>query len=274
MVLDHVPQGTGVVIVAAPGFNAQPFSQGNLDIFNRVGVPNPLKQGVAKTQGQDILHHFLTQVVVDPEDLVFSKRIADLLVQDFRAGQVSPEWLFNHQAVKAGPGQMLVGNVFGDRPKEAWGHGHVEDAVAAAFIALVQFLGQLLQSHIVFNVGYVVGLVVKMAGKFRQLCFVDLFPAFMDSLGHLLAQVFMRPWPPGCADNGKIVMNDIPAVEIEEGRIDLAVGQVAAAAEKDHYCWNIVHYSTSKKSTTNYFSNLSAQAKQKRPRRNVLFVYS
>ena len=84
----------------------------------------------------------------------------------------------------------------------------------------------------------------------------------------------MRPWPPGSADNGKIVVNDIPAVEIEEGRIDLAVGQVAAAAEKDHYCWNIVHYSTSKKSTTNYFSNLSAQAKQKRPRRNVLFVYS
>ena len=125
--------------------------------------------------------------MVDPEDLVFSKRIADLLVQDFRTGQVSPKWLLNHQAVEAGPGQMLVGNVFGNRPKEAWGHGHVEDAVSAAFIALIQFLGQLLQSYVVFNVGYVVGLVEKVAGKFRQLRFVDLFPAFMNSLGHLLA---------------------------------------------------------------------------------------
>ena len=75
MVLQHVTQRTGLVVVAGTFFNTQFFTQRYLDVVDVAVVPQRFDNRVAKTQGLNVLNHFLTQIVVNPEDLVFVERL-------------------------------------------------------------------------------------------------------------------------------------------------------------------------------------------------------
>ena len=80
MVLHHVTQSTGVVVVTGPFFNPELFGQGYLYVVDVTVVPKGFNDRVPKAQGLDVLDHFLTQVVVNPEDLVFLKRLGKFIV--------------------------------------------------------------------------------------------------------------------------------------------------------------------------------------------------
>ena len=75
----------------------------------------------------------------------------------------------------------------------------------------------------------------------------------------------------GSADNDKIVVNDIPAVEIEEGRIDLAVGQVAAAPKRI-ITVGILFIIVPQKNQLLTILAIYRRKQSKTPQRNVLFV--
>ena len=73
MVLHHITEGTGLIIVATALFNAQLFSKGNLHIINVLAVPDIFKQQISKADGKNLLNHFLAQIVVNTENLFFVK---------------------------------------------------------------------------------------------------------------------------------------------------------------------------------------------------------
>ena len=73
MILDHVAQGPGLIIIMAPVFHADLFGHGDLDMIDVASVPDRLKQGIGKAEGQDILDGLLTQIVVDTKNLGFVK---------------------------------------------------------------------------------------------------------------------------------------------------------------------------------------------------------
>ena len=61
--------------------HANALGHGDLHVVDIVAVPQRLKDGVGKAEGQDILDRLLAQIVVDAVDLVLVEHGVDLLVE-------------------------------------------------------------------------------------------------------------------------------------------------------------------------------------------------
>ena len=70
MVLQHVPHGSAMVVVTAPGTHAQALGSSDLHMVNKIPVPERLENPVGKACYQYILHRLLPQVMVNSVDLV------------------------------------------------------------------------------------------------------------------------------------------------------------------------------------------------------------
>ena len=98
MILDHVPQGPGVVVVGPPVFDPDLLGHGDLHVVDVAPVPDRLEEGIGKAERQDVLHRLLAEVVVDPVDLGLVEEGGENLVQGPGGFQVPPEGLFHHDA--------------------------------------------------------------------------------------------------------------------------------------------------------------------------------
>jgi hypothetical protein len=68
VVLQHVAQRAGVVVVIAAAFHADGLADGDLHLLDVARVPQRLEQRVAEAQREQVLHAFLAEVVVDAVD--------------------------------------------------------------------------------------------------------------------------------------------------------------------------------------------------------------
>ena len=111
MVLHHVAQRASGLIKPTAFFHAQFFGDGDLDVGNVLTPPQWFKQGIAKTQGKEVLYRRLAQVVIDPEHLVFTEHLGHTAVDGAVAGEVMAQRLFQHHAglrrVEPGSSQLL-----------------------------------------------------------------------------------------------------------------------------------------------------------------------
>jgi hypothetical protein len=80
MVLHHVTQCAGVFVKRTALFNTQFFGNGDLNIGNVFAAPERFKQGIAKTHGEQVLHRRFAQVVVNSENLMLFKNLANAFV--------------------------------------------------------------------------------------------------------------------------------------------------------------------------------------------------
>ena len=101
VILDHVAQRAGFLVVGAAAFDADRFRGGDLHVVHVAPVPQRLEDAVAEAEGQNVLHGLLAQVVIDAVDLGFGEDLVQLVAQLARAGQVVPEGLLDHQAPPA-----------------------------------------------------------------------------------------------------------------------------------------------------------------------------
>src|SRR2546423_5654792 len=81
MVLYHIPDSPGLLVVRTSALYAKILCHRNLDMVNVAPVPHRLKNTVSQAEDQDILHRFFTQVVVDTVDLLFLENPANLAVK-------------------------------------------------------------------------------------------------------------------------------------------------------------------------------------------------
>ncbi len=77
VILDHVAQGAGAVVVAAAVLHADGLGDGDLHRVHVARVPYGLEQSVREAESQDVLDGLLAQVVVDAVDL----RLGEVLPQ-------------------------------------------------------------------------------------------------------------------------------------------------------------------------------------------------
>ena len=98
MVLHHVLQRADAVIIGNTAFEAHRLGDGDLDMVDRLRVPQRLEEHVGKAQRQQVLHRFLAEIVVDAEDAVFGKGIADLRIHVARRSEVVADRLFHRDA--------------------------------------------------------------------------------------------------------------------------------------------------------------------------------
>ena len=157
MVLDHVAEAAGlVVIAAAAAFHAEVFSAGDLDVVDVAVVPDGFEEGVAEAQDHEVLGGFLAEVVVDSVGVVFLEGFADDLVESVCGGEVSAEGFFDDGACPfAGFGliEACGGEAAEDDGEVFGGDGEVEEPVSAGtgFVEGIEETGEALVAFGVFE---------------------------------------------------------------------------------------------------------------------------
>ena len=73
VVLHHVAQRAGLVVIGHAVFEADGLRDGDLHVVDMGGVPQRLVERVGKAQRHQVLHRLLAEIVVDAEDLVLAE---------------------------------------------------------------------------------------------------------------------------------------------------------------------------------------------------------
>ena len=120
MILDHVAQRAGFLIIGAAALDADRFGGRDLHVIHVAPVPQRLENAVAEAEGQNVLDGLFAQVMIDAVDLRFGKDLLQLLAQLARACEIVAERLFDDEpppavaARQAGRADALA------RPRAYW----------------------------------------------------------------------------------------------------------------------------------------------------------
>src|SRR5579863_1342834 len=96
MILHHVPDGTGLLIVAASSLQANVLCHSNLYMIDVAAVPYWLENTIGEAEHKNVLHCFLTQIMIDTIDLFFPKDLCHLTVELTRRGKIVSKGLFDN----------------------------------------------------------------------------------------------------------------------------------------------------------------------------------
>lgn len=98
VVLDDVPDRPGLIVVAPAPLHPDRFGHGDLNVVDRVPVPDALEHGVGEPEDQDVLDRLLSQEVIDPKYLGLIEDLSYDPIELPGAGQISAEGLLDHDA--------------------------------------------------------------------------------------------------------------------------------------------------------------------------------
>ena len=229
VVLHHVAQCAGFFIKRTAFFNAEFFRNGDLNVGNVFAAPKRFKQRIAKAQGKQVLHRRLAQVMVDPKNLVFTKNLADTLVDGLVGLEVVAQRFFQNNAsfgrVQFGDGELLA-----DRVEQAGCRGQVHHHV------LCFAFGQACcQFGVVVWIGQICALVAKHGFEpckffiIGALGTLDLLKTRLDERAVLLICHAVA----GNANDSAALGQGAVAECLKQGGHQFAPNQVARAAKKD-----------------------------------------
>ncbi|MPM47126.1 hypothetical protein SDC9_93834 [bioreactor metagenome] len=81
MILNHVAQSPGTVVIASAASYADFFGRSDLDPVNVFSVPYGLEKAIIKPCYHDILYRFFSEVVVDTINLFLKETVVKFLIQ-------------------------------------------------------------------------------------------------------------------------------------------------------------------------------------------------
>ncbi len=142
MVLEHVANGAGALIVAGPMPDALGFGHGDLDMVDVAAVPDGLKDGVGKAKDHQVLDGLFAEVVIDSVDIGFVKGGMQGLVQLAGALQVVPEWLLDDDPLPTGRCRLQprLGQLLNDAGIDLRRQCQVEQAVGGHTLLALETL--------------------------------------------------------------------------------------------------------------------------------------
>lgn len=99
MILNHVAERAGFLVITAAASYACLFAQSDLDIIDGLSGPDGLEDRVGESEHEDVLDGFFAEVVVDPEQLVLVCMSGQDRVQLSGRSVVVSERLFNDNPI-------------------------------------------------------------------------------------------------------------------------------------------------------------------------------
>ena len=227
VVLNHVPQRAGAVIVAAATTDADLLGNGDLDMVDKGPVPQRFPHRVGKPERQDVLHRFLAKVMVHAVDLRLAKIAFQQLVQFTGRCQVMTEGLLHHDPVfRAVPIIAGLPQPLDDRWQQRRRRGQVKDLVGGFAPTGVHRSQQSAIGGFVFIVGRQ---VLQLGGKFTPVGIVRFAAAGKLVYAATQLRDILRRFHRGAGETDDAKLRRQPTVQkqVIQGRNDLAAGQVA-----------------------------------------------
>ena len=241
VVLEEVPDRPGLLVERAAGLDPDRLGHGDLHVVDIAAVPDRLEDAVAEPEDEQVPDRLLAQVVVDPVDLLLAEDLAHFAVEADRRLEVAPERLLDddpapaaavHLVVEAGPAELADDLREGRRLRR-----EVVEAVAGGPLLLVVRVEVGAQVRVrggIVEVGLEIG--DPLRERIPDLRVERQHPAVLVERGLDLGperSVGVRP--PADRHEHELVGQQVRPPELEQGRDDLAVGQVAGPAEEDEH---------------------------------------
>src|SRR5262245_18315282 len=98
MILHHVTQSSGILVVASTGADAFVLSHRNLHMIDVFLIPQRFEDGIGKAHDQEILDSFLAEVVIDTKKLALVDDLRQSVINGTGTGQVPTQRLFHNDA--------------------------------------------------------------------------------------------------------------------------------------------------------------------------------
>ena len=98
MVLEHVANDAGRLVVPRPILDPYGLGGGDLDVRDVLVGPQRLEDRVRRAKDEDVLDGLLSDVVIDPVDLMLRERAEDHLREGLRRREVVSEGLLDDRA--------------------------------------------------------------------------------------------------------------------------------------------------------------------------------
>ena len=241
MVLHHVPQRAGPFVVTTAPLDAHGLGHGNLHVIDVAPIPDRLEDAVGEPERHDVLDGLLSQVVIDPIDLMLVQRSRELSVQCSGRVEVVPERLLDDDA--APPlvfgEQPCRAQLFDDRPEQRRRRREIEERVRRTSAVCQGGRRQGVAKPIVR---------VRIVEGSRQIRQSRLEPLASDTFGcHRaeLLQIAADALPvrvsgqglAAAADDTEAFWKQVIGVEVVQRRQQLALCQVAGRAEDHQGGW-------------------------------------
>ena len=238
VVLDHVAQGAGgVVVAAAAAFHAEVFGAGDLDVIDVTGVPVGFEDGVGEAQDHDVLGGFLAQVVVDAVGVLFGEGVGDGFVEAAGGGEVFAEGFFTDDAGPFAFGGMIEAGgfeVFEDGFEELGGGGEVEEAVGGGAAFGVELVEEATEGFVAFDVLELALMVLDGLGETGpKFLGVGLAGVFFVGGFEFGAEDFVAFFTTGEADYLELGREVSAGCDVVEGGDEFAVGEIARGTKDD-----------------------------------------
>ncbi len=81
MILNDIPESSGLIIVSRPFLDPDAFGHSDLDIVDPVSVPQGFKNRVGKPENQKILDSLFAEIMVNPVHLGFIEILVEEMIQ-------------------------------------------------------------------------------------------------------------------------------------------------------------------------------------------------
>ena len=138
MVLHHVADRAHFLVELAAALDAEVLGHRDLHALDEVAVPDRLEEGIGEAEIQQVLHRFLAEIMIDPEDLVLVKYQMQHAIEPARGGEIASERLLDHQTGAVGGAGLL--EALHHRLEHAGRDREVMERVPAAVQCIAQAL--------------------------------------------------------------------------------------------------------------------------------------
>ena len=208
VILHHIPQCTGLLVVAATSLDADSLGNRHLDVVHVAPVPDRLEDPVSKAEYEDVLHGLFAEIVVDAEDVPLAKHQADIAVELPGGVQVTPVRLLDHQplpgALLGTPYQARGPQLRGDRGVGVRWRGQVVQPVATGAVGRILCQEPFAQPCVGARIVEAAAHIVQPARKALPEFFLERLPGeLLHALLHGSAKLLVGPIPPGEPNHGK-----------------------------------------------------------------------
>ena len=235
MILEHVAEHAGGVVIAAAAAHLYLLGHGDLHVVDVAAVPDRFEDRVGEPEREDVLHRLLAEVVIDAKHLTFVEYAVQMFVEGPGRGEVGAERLLHDDAAGAVrlDRHAMAPERRDDRLVELRRGGEVVDPrrLRGPF-ERVQAVGKALK---VFRSADVARLVVDGLGELPPRGIVE-----RGALGVLGCGLAERRPPlvvghrrPREADDPRVGRQQAVALQVVERGHEFSAGEVAGRAE-DH----------------------------------------
>ena len=239
VVLHHVAQCPGRLVVSGPRPDAERLGRGDLDVLHVIPIPERLEDAVRKAHHEHILHRLLAQVMVDAIDLIFAEVAQQFAVEIGRAGRIVAERFLDDHAPEAALGRCATREP--DRV-QVRRHGRVHEGRHGEVVEVIVAVGRLGELPEAPPQPLVILRRVRVHRVIMQLLEEVRHPLLIHKAGrhkavepllHLLPERLVRQLRPAHAEHLKSARQQPAVIHIIKCRHELAPRQVARRAE-DH----------------------------------------